>query len=76
MRIFKKFQIKEKYLWRHNILKYLYNKIENEPLDTIELKTSITEFQKMADDLKIDAKLLREYHQGLHAFGKDEDHVK
>ncbi len=58
------------------MLKYLHDKIKDEPLHKTDLMKSKSSFKEMADVLKIDARLLREYHQAFHGFKDDEDHVK
>lgn len=70
------FPIKNKYLYRHKMLEYLYNKIKNEPLHRVDLKKSKSSFKEMADSLNIEPILLREYHQAFHGFEEKEDHVK
>ncbi len=70
------FPIKKKYVYRHKMLEYLYSKIKDEPLHRTDLKRSKSSFKEMADFLKIDARLLKEYHQSFHGFDDKEDHVK
>jgi len=72
----KLFPIKKKYVYRHKMLEFLYEKVRNEPLHSTDLKKSKSSFKEMADFLKIDARLLREFHQAFHGFKDDEDHVK
>jgi hypothetical protein len=65
--------MKQKYKNRHKILKYLYEKIKDEPLANIDLTKSRTNFIDLAQALKIDVKTLAEDHYGLHQL--DEGHV-
>ena len=63
--------MKDKYVYRHKILKYLYGKLKDEPLHRTNLKASWTNFNEIASHLKINAALLKEYHQAFHSFEKD-----
>lgn len=65
--------MKAKYIYRHRTLKYLYDKIKNEPLHHTDLRKSWSNFNDIATHLKIDAKTLKEYHEGFHFV--DKEHV-
>jgi hypothetical protein len=70
------FKIKKKFVYRHLILKTLYDKIKETPLNhQMDLNKTEMEFKQLALQLKIDELKLLEYHEGLHGFPKDEQHV-
>jgi hypothetical protein len=64
-----------KYKYRHRLLGYLYNKLDHDQLENVEITKSRTRFREVAEALKIDPFLLKEYHHALHINSIDQ-HVK
>ena len=68
--------MRPKFFYRHATLKYLNEKLKDEPPHNVTLSKSKSSFNKMAKDLNIDPKTLKEYHHGFHLSPKGENHVE